>query len=184
MAYLEVTDMPLFISEFLPSFKNIFLVFLVVSLALLAFLVHFPKNSYQPSVQILKPPIPKTLPIKDPIFKKGCYNYAKIVATNTCCKMVKYDFPAIEQCLKAFNATHKWVGLSLRLKWGLLYGHMRPDCYNCARPDLIDFHYADVHIHRNKCIFTCLGIHIYCADRKINVYFFYRSIDKHLFLCI
>ncbi|XP_047502023.1 uncharacterized protein LOC125047698 [Penaeus chinensis] len=87
------------------SIRNCFLVFLAVSLALLCFLVHFPKNSYQPNLQRIKPPMPETIQLKDSIFKKNCYSYSNIVATNMCCKMLKYDFPLIEKCLKTFNVT-------------------------------------------------------------------------------
>lgn len=108
---VEVTDIHQFISGFPLSTKKCFLAFLAVSLAMLCFLVHFPKNSYQPSLQRIKPPVPEAIQIKDPIFKKSCYSYSNIVATNKCCKMLEYDFPLLEKCLKTFNATRKWVGL-------------------------------------------------------------------------
>lgn len=92
-----------------PAVRTSFLVFLALSLALLPLLATVPKDSFQPEVLqgLRRFPVPQALQIRDPIFKKGCYNYENVTATNVCCKMKRYDFPDVAKCVQAFNATRK-----------------------------------------------------------------------------
>ncbi|XP_042878079.1 uncharacterized protein LOC122257080 [Penaeus japonicus] len=94
------------IKESLLTARNCALAFLVSSVALLSLLVHAPRHSFHPvGPQRIQLPMPGLMRISDPIFKKSCYNYVDVTATNVCCKMKTYDLNDAAKCTKAFSAT-------------------------------------------------------------------------------
>lgn len=92
-----------------PAVKKCILVVLVALLTLLPWLGRVPQNFEERPVvlQRIKDPVPQEIQTRHPIFKKSCYNYDNISATNVCCKMKKYGFAEVEKCAQAFNTSQK-----------------------------------------------------------------------------